>query len=239
MAPVIVNVAVLLAFTSAANCRPMWRVLLSYATLQGDRPGESGPRTGTPYDPPSGSVNKNIMGNTVKSGRSNGPTVCADWCATVQGATYYNYCNLEAMCGSSTIGTCDCKAASDPPQYYSDSTSSPGDGWISGPVSKLNAGGGSNFFTDPIPQNLKGTTLNSYELGADSSMWACQDKCKMDSNCKGYNTCAGLDANTGCGSFAKGHCDTKTWPSGDAQFYSDSTTMSGDGWYSAHRTNLS
>jgi hypothetical protein len=48
-------------------------------------------------------------------------------------------------------------------------TGTPGDGWISGPAAKPNAGGGSNFFTDPVPKNMKGDTITSFDFGASGT----------------------------------------------------------------------
>lgn len=240
MARFAIVIAFVLALASTANCRPLLRVLLSYAGLDGDKPG-MGPRTGTPFDPPPGSATKNIMGATVATIATNGPGICAKYCATVQAATYYNYCNLAAGCGSIQIGTCDCKNTQGAPQYYADSTGTAGDGWISGPVDGASAGaaaqpsGGSAAFTDPAPKNLQGSTITSYDFGAVGTVADCQGKCAQDSNCKGFNFCS---AAQGCGSFTVGRCDTKTWDSGAASFYGDATNVAGDGWLSSYRTNL-
>eukprot|EP00884_Botryococcus_braunii_P010825 jgi/Botrbrau1/19744/Bobra.0423s0003.1 len=241
MARVAIAIALLLALASTANCRPLLRGLLSYAGLDGDKPG-MGPRTGTPFDPPAGSATKNIQGATVASTVTNGPMICAKYCGTdgVTGSgknpTYYNYCNLAAGCGGFPIGTCDCKDVSGDPQYYADSTGTPGDGWVSGPVAAGGAAGNAVAFTDPAPKNLQGRTLDSFDFGAVGTVADCKGKCAANSECKGFNFCP---QQAGCRSAFVGHCDIKTWDSGAATFYGDSTGVAGDGWLSSYRTNLS
>eukprot|EP00884_Botryococcus_braunii_P010236 jgi/Botrbrau1/19213/Bobra.0077s0114.1 len=155
---------------------------------------------------------------------------------------YYSYCNSLSGCKEYyIIGRCHCLDISGTPQYAADTTSTPGDGWISGPVAASGAAqpsGGAVAFSEPTFKNLQGRTLQSFDFGNTGTVADCQAKCAANSECKGFNFCPAGGPGT-CPSGVVGQCDIKTWDSGPATFYAEATNVGGDGWQSSYRTNLS
>eukprot|EP00884_Botryococcus_braunii_P022990 jgi/Botrbrau1/9375/Bobra.0252s0004.1 len=245
MARVAIANAFLLALASTANCRGL---LSQYAGAT------TSPPDVVPADPPAGSVRKNIQGEIVVGEGTNGPEECAKFCAayeiqdpqmrtgTGRYPNYYSYCNSLSGCKEYyTIGRCHCLDISGTPQYSADTTSTPGDGWISGPVAASGAAqpsGGAVAFSEPTFKNLQGRTLQSLDFGNTGTVADCQAKCAANSECKGFNFCPAGGPGP-CPSGVVGQCDIKTWDSGPATFYGETTNEAGDGWKSSYRTNLS
>eukprot|EP00884_Botryococcus_braunii_P010234 jgi/Botrbrau1/19211/Bobra.0077s0112.1 len=240
MALVAIAIAFLLAVASTANCRELLSEFAGASTT---------PRNVAPADPPAGSVRKNIQGEVVRGEGTNGPTECAKFCAnyeiedpqtrrgTGRYPNYYSYCNSLSGCSPYyLIGRCHCLDISGTPQYAADTTSTPGDGWISGPVAA--SGAGQPAFSDPTFKNLQGRTLQSFYFGNMGTVADCQAKCAASSDCKGFNFCPAGGPGT-CPSGVVGQCDIKTWDSGPATFYAEATDVGGDGWQSSYRVNLS
>eukprot|EP00884_Botryococcus_braunii_P007959 jgi/Botrbrau1/17164/Bobra.0157s0058.1 len=128
------------------------RDLLSAFTVEWPEEVGRGPRGPDPWDPPSGGSNQAVQGNTVSSVLTPNPTVCMNYCKTVAGAKYYNYCNHPTNCGGIEIGGCACKSFEGQPQFVADPS-----GFISGPVDSSGATSTSEnlfpaTFSSPVPK---------------------------------------------------------------------------------------